>query len=141
MKENIQAMRQQLDHMEAALKQQEADEYENKPHKSFTIGDWVQKGNRIGKVEWTENMACNCPESKGYMAVDLRSGTHGLACFEKRDEWEKIPQDKFVYYTALHTYKVDLTGEQKEQIRYYLCSSNGYNDSAIHSLLEQLGIK
>lgn len=112
-----------------------------RPHKAFAKGDWVKKGNQIGKVEWTENKVCNCPESDGYMAVDLKYGNHGLACFEKRDDWDKVSDEEYAYFTGIHSHNIVLTVEQKEQLRYYLTSCSGYCDPAVISLLDQLAIK
>lgn len=138
MKENIEAMRQQLNQMEALVKQQEAEEYKNRPHKAFAKGDFVTKGDSMGKVEWTENLICNCPEKDGYMAVDLLTGNRGLACFEKRDEWDLVDSQAYSYLTQSHTKEVKLSGEEIELIRYYLKCTNGYQTPAVLSLLRQL---
>lgn len=109
--------------------------YENSVHKTFKEGDIVSRGNEVGIVGWTENKAINCPESAGYMGINLITGTRGFLAPTKRDEWELVNDP---YYTNVYEIKLELTGLEIEDLLYYIGPSNFNPNSAKSKLIDRL---
>jgi len=116
MKEHIEKLEAELIALKEAYKKQERDEYEKQNHNVFKKGDWIKKGDEFGKVGWVENKAINITEDMGYCGIDLRSGRGGFAAACKRDEWQLIEGDELTYLTKKHELKLELTGEQLQDL-------------------------
>lgn len=140
MQEIIDQLKKNLKELEEQHAVKEYEDYKKQIHKSFKVGEYVRKGQQIGKVYWVENKAMNCVESDGFMAVDLMTGTRGLACFEKRNEWQLVSAEEKNYYDTAHILNIQLTGEQIEDIKYYLNLSNGRSTPNIVNFLEQIEV-
>lgn len=117
MKEQIKKLEEQVAELKAAYEKEEKEKYENQEHRDFLKGDIVTDGTNVGIVDWTENMAINCPHKRGYMGVHIISGRRGFAAPCKRDEWMHVDDP---YYTTKHILKLELTGLELEELKYSL---------------------
>jgi hypothetical protein len=130
MTEHIERLEKELIALKDAYEKQQRDEYEKQNHKTFKKGDWIKKGEQIGKVGWIKNDCMNITEDMGYCGIDLRSGNGGFAAACKRDEWQLIEGEELTYLTKKHKLKIELTGEQVQDLlmRYkYVNTSDTHN--------------
>ena len=130
MTEHIEKLEKELIALKEAYKKQQRYEYEKQNHKTFKKGDWIKKGEQIGKVGWVKNECMNITEDMGYCGIYLRNGRGGFAAACKRDEWQLIEGEELTYFTKQHKLKIQLTGEEIQDLlmRYaYVNSSDTHN--------------
>ena len=130
MKEHIENLEKGLIALKDAYNKKEREEYEKQNHITFKKGDWIKKGEQIGKVSWVKNDSMNITEDMGYCGIELRNGSGGFAAACKRDEWQLIEGEELTYLTKKHKLKIELTGEQVQDLimRYkYVNSSDTHN--------------
>lgn len=119
--ENIDAMEKILSEMKKEYKKESEQEYRASPHKSFKVGDWVQRNKEFGKVRWIKNEGLNLKEEDGYVGIELYSGTRGFSV-GRRDDWDIMSDKDVEYLTNVH--EVKLTGEEICELHYLLRCCN-----------------
>jgi len=106
-----------LARLKDVYRKQKKEQYENKLHKDFNVGDIVTNGEYIGTVRWTENKVSGYGHDRGYMGIDLISGSRGFLAPVKRDDYKLVADS---YYTDLHDISLQLTGLEIEELKYSL---------------------
>nr|WP_308571058.1 hypothetical protein [uncultured Prevotella sp.] len=114
MDKEIEQMEKALKALKEAKAREERLAYERKPHRGYKEGDLVCKGKEWGRIGWVDN--------QGYCGIAIKSGSRGFRVSCRIDEWTPMDEGDKDYLTQ--KFKVELTGEEIQELLYKLSVSN-----------------